>query len=343
MAPADGATVALSPNGILVTYTCGLYRKSDFGSPFIDYGDCSDTYGADLSSSPELGNDGRFRSDKRVVGGTVSDNTTPEGQQRARLFTHSSGGARVRPGRYYWQAYRFIAGGFETSPVRSFTITSALSNLRLSAPTQAYAGYPLTLAVRASGDAEAPLVTVERRRGSTWVALKPKNLRPPRIVDSRAAPVVSLPAGAQRLRAVVTEGPQRTVSPEVAVPVRVARRWTTTRSAGRYAFGPKGQSVKARVAKGGRSLRDYEAEVMLSCVRPSTSPGQAIMTTFQPGIAPVPDVRIAPDGRFTTVKRFGKTTVELTGRVVGSRITGRVGLEVGDCSGGYAFTLNRSR
>lgn len=39
LSPADGATVAARPAGIVVTYTCGLYRKSDFGSPFIDYED----------------------------------------------------------------------------------------------------------------------------------------------------------------------------------------------------------------------------------------------------------------------------------------------------------------
>ncbi len=341
LAPADGAAVALTPAGILVTYTCGLYRKSDFGSPFIDYGDCSDTYGADLSASPELGTDGRLRSDRRVVGGTVTDNTTPEGQQRALLITHPNGGARVRPGTYYWQAYRFIAGGFDTSPVRSFTVKSVLANLRLSVPGRAYAGYPLTLGVRVSGDPDAPPVTVERRAGGRWVALTPQNLRPPRIQDGRAAPVVTLPAGSQRLRAVVTEGRQRTVSPEVTVPVRVARSWTTTRSAGRYAGGPKGQSVKARVAPGGRGLRGFEAEVTLSCVRASTTPGQAIETTFLPGLAPVAQVRVAPDGRFTAVRRYDKTTVELAGRVVGRRITGRVDLEVGECSGGYAFSLRR--
>jgi len=55
----------------------------------------------------------------------------------------------------------------------------------------------------------------------------------------------------------------------------------------------------------------------------------------------VPKARIAPDGRFTVVRRYGQTSVELSGRVVGHRIKGRVGLEIGDCSGGYAFTLER--
>jgi len=140
------------------------------------------------------------------VGSNISDNTTPEGQQRARLTTHPNGGARVRPGKYYWQAYRFIAGGFDTSPVRSFTIKSALSRLRLSAPTQAYASYPLTLQVRVDGDPDAPPLTIERRQNGAWVHLRPQNLRPLTISAGRAAAVVSLPAGTQRLRAVITEG-----------------------------------------------------------------------------------------------------------------------------------------
>ncbi len=340
LSPADGATVAARPAGIVVTYTCGLYRKSDFGSPFIDYGDCSDTYGADLSPSPELGTDGRLRSDRRVVGGTTFDNTTPEGQQRALLTTHSNG-ARVRPGKYYWQAYRFIAGGFETSPLRSFTIKSALANLRLTAPIPAYAGYPVTLGVRVDGNPDAPPLTIQRRRGGTWVTLKPQNLRRLTISAGRAAPVVSLPAGTQRLRAVITEGKERTTSPTITVAVRTARAWTTTRSAGRYSGGPKGQSVRARVGTGGRSLSGFEAQATTSCVRAATAPGQAVSTTYLTGVAPVSRVRVAPDGRFITVKRYGRTTVELAGRVVGRRITGRVGLEIGDCSGGYAFTLKR--
>ena len=59
LTPPDGATFAPTQEGIAVTYTCPVYHSFD---PVIATGGPSD-HGLSVATSPELGTDGRLRSD----------------------------------------------------------------------------------------------------------------------------------------------------------------------------------------------------------------------------------------------------------------------------------------
>lgn len=327
----------------MATYTCGLYTKFEAAPGFATYGDCAD-YSADLSTSPQLGSDGRLRSDLSTQGGFRLDNTTPAGQKRALLYTHPDGFPRVRPGRYYWQAWRPVAGGYETSAVQSFTIKATVTGFSVSVPAKQYARYPITFSVRAGGVADGTPVVVERRSGSSWVPVRTLNLRPPTMQKGRGAPVGVLPLRTKAVRVSVQQGSDRSASAPAAVRVLAAKKWSTTRDGGRYAGGPRGQNQRLRIAAGGRELLGFSATISTSCVGPSTLPGQPIQTTVLDGVAPVSRAKISPDGRFYAVRRYAKdkTAVVLQGRVSGKRVTGRVDLEIGACSGGRTFSLRRT-
>src|SRR5690349_12016763 len=63
--PAPDAIVPASPNGLVVGYTCPVYRYFDDGE-FQLRGD-SNQYGALLATSPETGTDNRLRQDMVVA------------------------------------------------------------------------------------------------------------------------------------------------------------------------------------------------------------------------------------------------------------------------------------
>ena len=131
-------------------------------------------------------------------------------------------------------------------------------------------------------------------------------------------------------------------SPEVAVTVRRARRWSTrARDAGRYA-GRKGglRSVRLRIAARGRELRGFTAQVPMLC----PTPGMVSQFTTQIGTAKLQRVRIAPDGTFVGAATPERATaIRIRGRLHDRRITGgRAELAVGTCQGSAAFTAKRA-
>jgi hypothetical protein len=72
---------------------------------------------------------------------------------------------------------------------------------------------------------------------------------------------------------------------------------------------------------------------------PSVSPGQF---TTQIGTAAIARARIAPDGRFVAAStpRSG-TAIRVRGRLRKGKVSGRVELSVGDCSGSSAYSAAR--
>jgi hypothetical protein len=57
--PADGATLPVDADGIPVAFTCPLYRISDAGGGFVQYGG-GDDYGVSFARAATLGPDGRL-------------------------------------------------------------------------------------------------------------------------------------------------------------------------------------------------------------------------------------------------------------------------------------------
>jgi hypothetical protein len=77
LTPPDGATFAPTEDGIAVTYTCPVYHSYD---PVLATGGPSQ-YGLSVATSPELGTDGRLRSDNVVaLDQGHESNTLPEGR-----------------------------------------------------------------------------------------------------------------------------------------------------------------------------------------------------------------------------------------------------------------------
>ena len=169
-------------------------------------------------------------------------------------------------------------------------------------------------------------VRLERRKGGSWRKAGTG------FASGEAAEVAAtLPAGRQRLRAVVTVGGSEAAGEERAYRVRKARNWTTgRRDDGRYTGA---LSLELRVAGKGRTVRGFEMDVAMLC--PGIVPGQF---TTQIGHAVVPKVRIAPDGTFIgAAVQGGDTAAEVRGKVRKGKVTGRAKLSLGVCSGDTAF------
>jgi hypothetical protein len=117
--------------------------------------------------------------------------------------------------------------------------------------------------------------------------------------------------------------------------VAAAKRWSTSlRSDGAYT----GKSVKLKVARGGRDVRDFRAFVPMTC--PGVTPGTF---TTQIGMASLKKARVAPDGSFVAASTpDAATTIRIRGKLKGQRVTGgRAELSVGTCSGSLIFSAKR--
>jgi hypothetical protein len=329
--PPDGAALPVDPNGIRVTYTCPVYRIADPGFPL--FGGPKD-YGLTLSTSPALGADGRLADGVRVTG-SADPSVRPDGCS-ALL---GAGGAPPRiqetPGTYYWQVHRICTecpGEYETGPVRTLTLRSPVKP-SLRASGRAYAGYPFFVALALTGAPDGTSVVVERRAGSGW-----KRVGSATALRGKLEAVVTLARGAQQLRAVATIGSQRIEGDATRVTVRRATRWQTgTRDDGAYRGRVGSRSVRLTVARHGRHVRSFRAFVPMLC--PGVSPGQF---TTQIGTATISRARIAPDGSFVAAStpRSG-TAIRVRGRLKRGKVSGRVELSVGSCTGNSAYSAAR--
>jgi hypothetical protein len=331
LTPADGATLPVDPNGIPVSYTCPVYRIADPGFPL--FGGPKD-YGITLSDSPALGSDGRLASGTLNTG--TADPVVPN-QCSSRL---GAGGPPPRvqetPGTYYWQAWRLCTGcvgSYETGPVRRLVLQSEVDPT-LRAPRRAYAGYPFMVSLALEGTPDGTAAVVQRRAGSRW-----RRAGTATALGGQGEAVVVLPRGAHRLRPAVTIGAQRITGPARRVSVARAARWSTGPAAdGRYKGRVGSRSVRFTVTRAGRELRNFRAFVPMLC--PGTTPGQF---TTQIGTAALNRVRIAPDGRFVAaLKPERSTAILLTGRLRGRKVSGRVRLSVGPCSGNSGYRAGRT-
>lgn len=324
VSPGDGATVPASEEGVVVRFTCPAYRRfeGDFAA--------ASSYGADLATSPELGSDGRLRRDRRVYGGKeTSSNTVPAGQCELRF-----GGFPLPPpppGTYFWQAWRSCTGcasGYETGPVRRFTIRATDLRIGLKVQARGYQGYPVLASLRLGGVPDGSRAVVQRRVGRTW-----RRVAGASAFRERALAVLRrLPRGRQRLRVVAQLGAQRSASPERVVRVGRARRWSTARDSGRYVASGGGTIARLRVTSRGREIRNFWAELAVTCFGETISENRLV-----PAVAPLKRVRIAPDGRFYA----NSGRVELVGRLRNRRVTGTVAISYGNCSGGETFSARR--
>jgi hypothetical protein len=328
--PPDGAVVPVDPNGIRVTYTCPVYRIADPGFPLFGG---PTHYGVTLSTSATVGADGRLADGVRVTGS--ADPSVGTDGCAAYL---GAGGAPPRiqetPGTYYWQVYRICTecpGEYEVGPVRTLTLRSAVKpGLRVGG--RAYGGYPFFVSLSLTGAPDGTTVVVERRVGGAW-------RRAADVIALRGAAeaVVTLPRGDHQLRAVATIGSQRIIGDATRVTVRRAARWRTrARDDGSYRGRAGSRSVTFRVVGDGRGVRSFKAFVPMLC--PSVTPGQF---TTQIGTAVISRARIAPDGSFVSAATRSGSAIRVRGRVRARKVTGRVELSVGACSGSSTYSAAR--
>ncbi len=345
ISPADGATVAPSASGSRFVFGCPDYRTADFGDGFALHGGV-DSYSAALASSPELGGDGRLRDDRRVdFSGPQSDNTLPAGQCSTILGDESRAG--LAPGTYWWQVARICtgcAGGYEASAPRRLLVRADVRPGVL-APRGVYGGYPAGYVVAAPGAPEGSAVALERQAGGGWRRIASgvveRGSEPGR--GAGAELIATVPAGRQRLRAVVTVGSERFMSPPELVLAQRDRgpRATSAASDGAWA-GTRRAPVSFRVAAGGRTLRGFRATVTMVCPTVPAPGSVGGQITTQAGVAAVARARIAPDGRFYGVAAGGGSSVLVSGKLRGRTLTrGVARLSVGACSGQLSFGAAR--
>jgi len=329
IAPADGASVLVNPDGIPVSFTCPVYRTYDDGQGFKLFGGPSD-HGVSFSASSALGADGRLAEPVSTSPG--QRDTANDGQCVSGL---GAGGSSPRPqetpGTYYWQVWRLCTGcaaGYEAGPVRRIVLR-ADARLALKKPGKLYAGYPAIVALTLAGLPDRTPVQVQRIASSAW-----KRTGSATALGGAGEAVVTLPKGRHTLRVRATLGSEEVTSPAVRVTVRAARGWKTSRrDDGAY----KGKSVKLKVAKRGREIRGFRAFVPMTC--PSVQPGQF---TTQIGTATFKKVRIAPDGRFVGAASRQGSTMRVRGKLGGRKVKGgRVELSVGNCVGNAAYSARR--
>jgi hypothetical protein len=338
IAPGNGAQVPANPDGILVRFTCPVFRQFETET-FTDYGDWTD-YSLAFATKPDLGTDGRLL-DSNVVARDIQPIPTNVGPDQCIGEMEGDDifepGPQITPGTYYWQASRLCTGcvgDYESSPVWRFSVRVELE-LGLTVQRRAFARYPFVAFVKARGVPNGSRVRVERRAKGGW---RPETST--EVSGERGYVVLMLPRGRQRLRLTATVGTETATSPVRTVRIARARSWTTSgRDDGKYKGQAENKDVGLKVAGGGRKIRDFIANVSTFCVGPTPDTNRFLI-----GVAPVKRARIAPDGRFYALVRHSeKTTVELYGRVRRGRVKGTVRLTIGTCDGIADFSARLRR
>ena len=234
VSPDDGATFAPSEGGVPVAYTCPTYRIFSLGTGFTSYGGPSD-YGVSFATAPDLGTDGRLRSDNVVALDSGHKSNTVPADQCASTF--AAGGSRppqTTPGTYYWQGWRLCTGcdaGYETGPVRTLVLRTP-GRPAVKPPKRAYAGYPAAVRIALDGIADGASMTLERRAGGSW-----RKVGVASALQGAGEVIATLPRGKQRLRAVVRAGAGTLTSPQRVLKVRRARLDVRVRLAQRLPHG----------------------------------------------------------------------------------------------------------
>jgi len=323
LAPADSAEVPANAAGIGVGFQCPDYRIAVFGS-LTQHGDYGD-YGVRFSDSPDLGTDGRLATNP--YGNDAGASLEPDRTCTAKLDTFDTAASpEIAGGRVYWQAYRPCTSctpQYETGGVRSFVVRPSVTG-RLRAPKRVYGGYPAVFTVESAAKLSGADVVLQRRAGGRWRTV----VRRPFQLD-RTELVASLPAGRQKLRALVVAGASRfPLAARTLAVRRPGRRSTAARDDGRY----RGSGALAfRVSGGGKLLRSFTASVTVFCVGPTPADNRTEIA-----VARLRSARIAPDGSVTgylQTKGNSPASVTLSGRLRAGRFKGRVSIAYATCSG----------
>lgn len=328
--PSNGATVPANAEGISVSYSCPGYRKQVFGDPpdqTTEFGDAED-YDVRFSDSPSLGADGLLAA--KPYGSDASARPASDGAACTSVLNTSdnSSSPEIVGGRVFWQAHRSCIGCEgqrpETAPVRSFVVQRKIA-ARLAVPRRAYAGYLSVFALTSKAKLSGAKVALQRRARGKWKTVESAPFR----LD-RTELVASLPAGRQRLRALVITDTSKFAVAKKTLSVRSGgRRSTSTRDDGRYAArkAPPNSTLSFRVTGGGRTLRNFKASVTTFCFGLTEN-------NISLNFAVLGPVRVAPDGGVVGLLKTKKGARELlTGRLRNGRFTGEVSVAFSTCSG----------
>lgn len=329
--PADGATVPANAEGISVSYSCPAYRQQVYGSPedpITERGDAGD-YDVRFSDSPALGADGLLAS--KPYGSDASAQLASDGSCTSVLDTaDSSSSPEVAGGRVFWQAYRSCIGCErqrpETASVRSFVVRSSVTG-KLKVPRRSYGGYLGIFALESEAKLSGAKVALQRRTRGRWKTVVTESYR----LD-RTELIASLPAGRQKVRALVIAGTRKlAVATRTLTVRRPGRRSTSRRDNGRYAArrASANSTLSFKVTGGGSTLRNFRASVTTFCFGP-TLPDNRLALAF----AVLDKVRVAPDGSVVGLLKTRKGAREvLHGRLRNGRFVGEVSVAFSTCSG----------
>lgn len=332
LSPDDGVSLRIGQAGVTVGLTCPSYTEAGVpGDPFSDPGFAGD-YRVAVSSQPAVGADGVLASPSDVVYPVL------DGQQTEASTCHATITSLGTPGRYFWQPYRYCAGcagGKEVGAVRSFTLVPDPNAVKLTIkpPRRAYAGFGTLVPITVDGTSARPAITLQRLKKGKWVKLRSIN-----ALNFKNDHVATFPAGRYPVRASISLPQTGTVtSPERTISVKRSKAGTP-RSDGGYRDGR--YDLAATVAKGGRQLKRFKANVSGTCPIPTGNGGVNLNPTIISVV--MPTVRIAPDGRFARALPVSGYKIHLSGRLHGGRLTGTVVAETGGCSGTIsAFAARR--
>ncbi len=328
--PADGATLPVSADGIPVSFECPLYRVADDGF-FPIYGAAYD-WGVSFATAPTLGADGRLANPVSLGPGARS---TPEGTCSGAMNAGGAARPQETPGTYYWQVWRICTGcpgyDYEVGPVRTLTLVST-AKPTLKLPAKVYAGYPVIATVSGEGLPNFTAVTIERANGSSWTRVGTDT-----IAGGTSEVTITLPKGAQKLRASLTVGSQTVSSAEVRKSVTSGGK-AKKATAGRYKGKAGNGTRSATFTVKGRTLRAFTASVPMTC--PGVTAGQF---TTQIGTAKFRTIKLAPDGSFVGARTVSGSSMRVRGKLVGARLSGgRVELSVGNCVGDISYQVKHA-
>ena len=191
--------------------------------------------------------------------------------------------------------------------MRSFTLT-ADATVTLRAPRRAYAGYPFLAFAAIEGAPDGTPLSLQRRKGGRW-----RDVTTGAASRGEAELVARLRKGRYEVRALARIGADAVASKPRRLRVAAARGWRTgARDDGAYRDARR-PSVRLTVARSGREVRGFEADIPTQC----TDTG-----TILPNISSItaPPIRIAPDGRFLFIGGQGGVSVQVRGRIVRGRV-----------------------
>ena len=327
LAPAEGAVVPANPAGIAVTFACPAYIREIYGET-RDHGSFED-YDVRFSDAPALGPDGLLAAHPFGSDAGARLSPTDAAACTATLDTYNTASSpEIVGGRVFWQAYRRCAGcpgGYETAPVRSFTIRPDVRGT-LKLPAGVYAGYLGVYRFDSPALLSGAQALLQRRGRTSWLTVAKERF------SQKTDFVAKLPAGRQRLRVrIEAPGGAFDLAERTLTVRRGGRRTTSVRDDGSYGARkpPSNSTLRFKVSRDGTIMRDFRASVAAFCVGPTLAQNRVIVA-----FAALRSARIAPDGSVTgLLETSSGARVLLTGRLRNRSFKGRVVTQFSTCTG----------